>query len=509
MGPNWFFNGIPICSEAGRHWMSMKTSQNVSLDDFCIPDSDSSSVDPGSTFGPELCELPDEFLTREILSAYRASSFRLAFPVLDEVLIENTLRSAYNAPTEAQTSTAQLSAMACVLAAISMASHFKSSQQTPNLIDADACAAKARSLLTQALGNTSLTTIQTILLLQLRFMFNGLWQRANMLNSMACSMICSLGGHFHLDLISPRGVSDPQQREINHTRMLFWISYVLDKEISLRTGNPPLLTDTYCDISLPDSYMEYETYPPERQELTDSHGEPSGRITPHLPADPRLSLLKEKVCRRLFSAQALKNDNNQLLLNIRQLDEEIESWRLSIPLPFRPALFVSQSSPLSALGECSPHFNRLISLQLDYHHLMTVIHTTVRKCIPDAGDGDQDLHHVVHSSFDLSLEASRSTIWCIKVLCTNVTPERSRLIVPYLTTAAMSLFLNILIHPLDHTAQLDLETLISVANTVRNTLGGESTHGERSLLQGTSDFVMRLVWLGTCAVTKATRTERV
>ena len=165
MGPNWFFNGIPICSEAGRHWMSMKTSQNVSLDDFCIPDSDSSSVDPGSTFGPELCELPDEFLTREILSAYRASSFRLAFPVLDEVLIENTLRSAYNAPTEAQTSTAQLSAMACVLAAISMASHFKSSQQTPNLIDADACAAKARSLLTQALGNTSLTTIQTILLL--------------------------------------------------------------------------------------------------------------------------------------------------------------------------------------------------------------------------------------------------------------------------------------------------------------------------------------------------------
>ena len=83
------------------------------------------------------------------------------------------------------------------------------------------------------------------------------------------------------------------------------------------------------------------------------------------------------------------------------------------------------------------------------------------------------------------------------------------LIVPYLTTAAMSLFLNILIHPLDHTAQLDLETLISVANTVRNTLGGESTHGERSLLQGTSDFVMRLVWLGTCAVTKATRTERV
>lgn len=80
-----------------------------------------------------------------------------------------------------------------------------------------------------------------------------------------------------------------------------------------------------------------------------------------------------------------------------------------------------------------------------------------------------------------------------------------RLIVSYLTTAAMSLFLNIIIHPLDHMAQMDLETMISVANTICNTHGNESTQGERCRLQETSDFVMRLVWLGTCAVTKARR----
>ena len=83
-----------------------------------------------------------------------------------------------------------------------------------------------------------------------------------------------------------------------------------------------------------------------------------------------------------------------------------------------------------------------------------------------------------------------------------------RLIISYLATAAMSLFLNIIIHPLDPPAQLDLETLISAANAVRNTPVLNSTLGERFRLQDVSDFVMRLVWLGTCAVTKAARENR-
>lgn len=68
----------------------------------------------------------------------------------------------------------------------------------------------------------------------------------------------------------------------------------------------------------------------------------------------------------------------------------------------------------------------------------------------------------------------------------------------------MSLFLNIVIHPLDPPAQLDLEVLMSGANAVRNPCAHDLTQVGRLRLQKASNFVMRLVWLGTCAVTKAT-----
>ena len=69
----------------------------------------------------------------------------------------------------------------------------------------------------------------------------------------------------------------------------------------------------------------------------------------------------------------------------------------------------------------------------------------------------------------------------------------------------MSLFLNIVIHPLDPQAQLDLEALLSVSNAVRKTISSDSTEDEKCRLSEASDFVMRLVWLGTSAVTKGAR----
>jgi hypothetical protein len=201
---------------------------------------------------------------------------------------------------------------------------------------------------------------------------------------------------------------------------------MFDKDISLRTGNPPLLTEGYCDLTAPVDLLHYYTYLPALDgffEVTDKAYE---HLVPHLPGDTRLSYLKEKVCRQLFSAQALKYNDDQLLLHIRKLDDEIECWRLSIPNGFRPALFVSQNTFSNSPEERIPHIIRRMSLQLEYHHLMTVVHTTVRKCTPDAADGIEDLHAVVHSSFDLSLVASRSTLSCLKALVSTTAEQALR-----------------------------------------------------------------------------------
>lgn len=192
---------------------------------------------------------------------------------------------------------------------------------------------------------------------------------------------------------------------------------MLDKDLSLRTGNPPLLSDAYCDPIPPDVPLDDQSYQMGINQVSEPHDGFSEGV--------RLAILKEKACQLLFSARALRENDNKLLSSIRQLDDEIERWRLSVPVNLRPALYVSQIALIEASNESIPHVMGRLSLQLDYHHLMTVIHTTVRRCTTET-EGTEGLHHVVHSSFDLSLVASRSTLWCLKFLISNMTKEAYR-----------------------------------------------------------------------------------
>ncbi|KAJ5987153.1 hypothetical protein N7451_011518, partial [Penicillium sp. IBT 35674x] len=506
LGPNWYFEGIPISSEAGFQWISTRTGQPVTGTEFRIPDLKycfSTALRP--SMPPKLCELPEKDITRRILTAFFGSSFRLEYPVLNQDLFEKTIESAYGPMDENFISPGQISARACVLSAISFASCQHTRGEIPLSVDVVSCADEAHRLILNVIGDTGLDTLQTALLLGLQCTFHGRWQDAAFFHSIACRIVCSLKGH----IVQPTAQlgsdgSHVKAGKSHHIRVLFWLCYTLDKDISLRTGNPPLLIDYYCDLDPLDASTNYFNYLPSLSKFPAAE-ESYKNIVPFLPADPHLSLLKEKVYLQLYSAQAMKDTDNQLLFHIRELDDQIECWRSSIPLNFRPALSVSQTTPPDPSEQCIPYITRCMSLQLDYHHLVTIIHTAVRKCTVDSSDGVRDLHDVVHSSFDLSLEASRSTFWCLRVLIEIIAEDAFRFITAYSATAATSLFLNIVIHPLNKQAQRDLELLISAANMIRNMPMVTLTQREASLIQETASLVMRLVWLGSCAVTKAER----
>ncbi|KAJ5995565.1 hypothetical protein N7481_002542 [Penicillium waksmanii] len=439
-GPNWFFNGIPIFSEEGIKWLSTRTDQNVNWAEFLIPMTDPSPLSLIESPG-EICHLPDQDETRRTLNGLFESPFRLTFPVIDESLFESTMQIAYDPVDKNMASATQLAARACILAALSItASSIESHQRTQN-IDAEMCAAKAQIILVNLAETTNLDTLQAIILLvsrihcslfstlsahamlkQLQKMFKGRWKGADFFNSISCRIICSLRGHIYT-LPKSDCEMTRSEREKTHIRTLFWLCYMLDKDISLRTGSPPLLTETYCDLTAP-ICTHYSTYFPTSDVSPEPTSPASGLLVFNFPGDTRLGNMKEKVCRQLFSAPALKYNDDQLLLNIRQLDDEIECWRISLPSDVRPALFVSHNSlPHSAEGDI-PFIVRRMSLQLEYHHLMTIIHTTVRRCTPSDANESEDLHAVVHSSFDLSLEASRSTILCLRFLL-SIIAERS------------------------------------------------------------------------------------
>jgi hypothetical protein len=83
-----------------------------------------------------------------------------------------------------------------------------------------------------------------------------------------------------------------------------------------------------------------------------------------------------------------------------------------------------------------------------------------------------------------------------------------RHIVFYAPVAAMSLFTNILIHPLGEQASSDLDVLASAVGIIRSIPLDNLSAFEVEHVESLSDFVIELIRLGNCAIWKAKKEQR-
>ncbi|OHW99211.1 fungal specific transcription factor [Colletotrichum incanum] len=515
IGPNWFFRGIHAFSDEGRLWISSKTGQILDWAKLQIFTAKASSLT--ASYGQvshELCELPDQNACRECVAIFFQSSLQLTYPVIDPILFEETIDLAYKDIDDVLSSPARLSAQACLFAALSIMAFVPGSA---SMTHPASYARKSHCILNHITPDATLTTLQTVVMLSIdvdlqhvQRLLGGRWQEAESFLSIACRMVCILGGHIHESKQALSNEISLPNRKARHIRNLFWLCYISDKNLSLRTGQPPLLADIYCDLTLPDNYFSCYTYLRVLEECLHSGDSRITNLTPHFWGDVQLGCLKEKIYRLLYSVHAMNDKDNQLLVHIRQLDDEIECWRLTVPVDFRPALSVSPETLIAAPEIRTPQRKRYFHLLLEYWYLMTFIHTTVRRYDAHTviGDGSRDLHSVIHSSYDLSLEAGRSTLRCLRVFMKTLSDEDLWFLIFYTTNAAISLFLNIIIHPEEEDGQLDLELLISAANTIRKTKPRVAVPSEGTRIQEHSDFIMWLVWLGSSAITKEGEKDR-
>ncbi|KZL70896.1 fungal specific transcription factor [Colletotrichum tofieldiae] len=502
IGPNWFFRGIHAFSDEGRLWISSKTGQILDWAKLHIFTARPSSLTTSwGQVSEQSCELPDQNACRELVAFFFQSSFQLIYPVIDPILFEETIVLAYESIDNVPSSPTQLSAQACLFAALSIMAFLPGSAF---MIHPDSYARKSHDLLNHITPDTTLMTLQAVIMLHVQRLLGGRWQEAESLLSIACRMVCTLGGHIYEPKQAMCDEISLPDRKARHIRNLFWLCYISDKNLSLRTGQPPLLADVYCDLTLPENYLSCYTYLRMLEECVHSGDSRITNLTPHFWGDAQLGCLKEKIYRLLYSVHAMNDKDNQLLVHIRQLDDEIECWRLTVPVDFRPALSVSPETLIATSEMKTPQRKRYFHLLLEYWYLMIFVHTTVRRYDAHAviGDGSRDLHSVIHSSYDLSLEAGRSTLRCLRVFMNTLSGGDLWFLIFYTTNAAISLFLNIIIHPEEEDGQLDLELLISAANTIRKTKPRVSVPDEGTRIQEHSDFIMWLVWLGSSAITK-------
>lgn len=192
--------------------------------------------------------------------------------------------------------------------------------------------------------------------------------------------------------------SDPEQIRLHrHLRALFWVCYSIDKEMSLRRCQPPIINDEDCSLTLPGNYVpvtsdhQFFHFQLSLQELL-------------YPTDLRLAILKSKIYRLLYSPSSLRQSEGARLQAIRQLDDELSGLKSQFPAICQPDFYMKGEASDSLLHDLSL---RGVNTHLEYYHCLSKIHGA---CI--SGNNKSVMRNLSppSSSMELCYQASRSTL---------------------------------------------------------------------------------------------------
>ncbi|KAL2266496.1 hypothetical protein VTJ83DRAFT_5848 [Remersonia thermophila] len=325
-----------------------------------------------------------------------------------------------------------------------------------------------------AMRNTDLWSVQGLLGMALFMQGTPNPQPSTLLIATAIRLAHSIGLHkrgtgFNLNPI-----------EIEQRRRVFWIAYMLDKDLCLRSGRPPAQDDDDMNVDLPDA-------------------DPADGIGNIPLADGKgkmnlfrvmceLSLVESKVYKRLYSTKAMRQSEGELLNAIGELDKELEDWKDRIPIDFRPEHEIKASH--------TPLILHIVMLHFNYYNCLTTIHrmsihhgywTSRLSDFAIQGLNTRPLNPRIFSSAALCTSAARASISLLKYI-----PQGDFscvwMVLYFPVSALMTLFGHILQNPLDPRARSDTK-LMNVVVTFLSMLGQEAeTGGVHRMLGVCSEF---------------------
>ncbi|PHH86467.1 hypothetical protein CDD83_10204 [Cordyceps sp. RAO-2017] len=287
--------------------------------------------------------------------------------------------------------------------------------------------------------NTDLLSVQALLGMALFMQGTPNPQPTSLLIAAAIRLAHSIGLHkrgtgFNLNPI-----------EIEQRKRVFWIAYMLDKDLCLRSGRPAAQDDDDMNVDLPDAD------PPDNIgniPLADGKGKMNlFRVI------CEFTVIESNVYKRLYSTKATKQSDGELLNTIGELDQELEEWKDRIPIDFRPEHEIKASH--------TPLILHIVMLHFTYYNCLTTIHrmsihhgywTSRLSNYAIQGLNARPLNPRVFSSAALCTAAARASISLLKYI-----PQGDFscvwLILYFPVSALMTLFGNILQNPLDPRAK--------------------------------------------------------
>ncbi|KIW35897.1 hypothetical protein, variant 1 [Exophiala oligosperma] len=390
------FHGVPFLSRGGQRWIVVRSEEDrLETNNYNVPGplwlNQDHDYRPESLLRLTLTDLPPRYVLERSLEKHQSSEFADAFPLIDSSLFATTMEEAYNNPGSYEA----LPAKASIFAYLALAYLVGDSGDEPaTSLNVERYDIACQLLIPDLFSARASSKVVDALMMMGVYQFTcGNIHRTDIIISLASKSLFMLGAHLYPGLEidgAPSGSLNLEARKRLHRRDLFWICYTLDKEITFRTGRPPIINDTSCDLTFPVYYLN---------QISRGH---DGRW--RLPGDLRLSMIKSKAYEKLYSPQSSHNSDSDILKNIRELDNMLEVWRLSLPVRCRPTLS-SFPKRASARPEDTPRNISAFVIRLEYYHCVTTIHQASSRC--KNWSHKHRVEEGLRSSIDVALRSSR------------------------------------------------------------------------------------------------------
>ncbi|PGH05822.1 hypothetical protein AJ80_08270 [Polytolypa hystricis UAMH7299] len=464
------FGGIPFFSKEGQDWVRSRTGESIALDGLLqhIP---TWHKQREILYQSPPCgqDLPPRAVLQQYVEVYWSSFIRRVFPFVDTVMFNKTIDLVYQ-------NSGHASSRACVFAFLAFMSNFRWHDMSLPEIDGNAYEVEAERLF-QVLAREPVTLdgLQTVMMLATFHMYTANLGCVDLFLACAARMIFALGGNI------------PSTSGNCHIRTLFWLCYVLDKDLSLRTGRPPSLADEQCDLTLPPEYVQNIA----SLGLNTSPGD----LLDQFPGDLRLSIIKSKTYNGLYSARSMSKPDAELLRTIRELDDELDRWRSLFPVPCRLGFLTDRSTGVHASM-------RGAMLTLEYYHCTTMIHQASSRCNAWAAANGHELEGV-SSSLALCVEASRSSLLHLKASRAIIPDDCFWVVIFYPVSGFLTLFCNILMNPSHERAPDDLKLIEAYSMCLGEIPARRLSIDEIFHFKLINDFLRELSRLAKCAVDQA------
>lgn len=179
--------------------------------------------------------------------------------------------------------------------------------------------------------------------------------------------------------------------------------------ICLRSGRPPVQDDDDMNVELPSEV------PPDNVGIIPLvAGEGQFNI---FKVMCRFAIIQSRVYKRLYSTKAAKQSDGEILNTIGELDKELEEWKDSIPLDYRPEHEIKTTHTPLILNVMMIHFA--------YYNCLTTIHrmavhhgywTSRLSNYAIQGLNIRPLNPRVFSSANICVSAARASINLIKYI---------------------------------------------------------------------------------------------